>query len=202
MADKKRRPNAREWFGRADEFWLAATMFGLKGEHGPIIPNVVCRAFASEAYLKCLLTIRQKHFPPEHDLHLLFGLLPLLDKQAIEAPWNVHCLPILRQAKANVPPSINADLIPNTLTQALKAAANAFKDWRYQVEGPQPFMLNTFAIHVRDVIIDAHPDWRDDPPDAHGRQSKDRVQSSEKARSHADAMRAESPWRAMPGRPD
>jgi hypothetical protein len=122
-----------------------------------------------------LLTIRQKQFPPDHDLHLLFGLLPRSDKEEIETVWNDKNLASLQQSVINAPPSFDRAMLPTTLNQALKIAANAFKEWRYRVKGHLSFMLMSFPTDVRDAIIRIHPDWRDDPPDAGGFQSKDRV---------------------------
>jgi hypothetical protein len=200
---KHQRPTAAQWFGRADEFWAAADLIGARGVKSPVIPNVVCRSFASEAYLKCLLTIRQKHFPPEHDLELLFRRLPDDDKKAIEEAWNVKCLPTLQKAARNAPQKLkDAGLIPNTLNQALKMAANAFKDWRYNPRGMMAFMLNTFPLHVRDVIIATQPDWRDDPPDAHGNQSRIRAQKNREGQAEAVDLGPAAIWRVVPGRPD
>lgn len=167
----KRRLTAAEWFGRADQFLAAANYLETERKH-LMIPNVVLRAFASEAYLKCLLTFRQKQFPPTHDLHLLFSRLPSEDRGQIEKEWNAAMLPMLQHVSTHTTAEFT---VGTTLIQVLKQCAEAFKEWRYEVEQPRYWTLGGFARHVRGRITQLNPDWADDPPDIFGKQSKDRV---------------------------
>jgi hypothetical protein len=168
VAEHKKQLSAPKWFGRADEFMIAAGK--LQDNLSPAIPIVVCRAFAAEAYLKCLLTVRQKHFPPDHDLKRLFTLLPLADKQYIEESWNRRTL--AKMPKPGAPGAPVGLVIPKTLQQALKQARHAFKEWRYTDTGVLHWFVGSFPDDTRRAILTAHPEWEADPPDSFGKFGK------------------------------
>lgn len=124
-------------------------------------PSELHRAFAAEAYLKSLLTLRKKHFPQDHNLWRLFGLLPLEDKRQIEESWNAETLPNVLQAAKNPPPDI---VPPTTMMQCLKKSAEAFKEWRYNTKETRYWWLGSFPNNVRNCILDLRPEWRTSSP--------------------------------------
>lgn len=155
-----------QWFAAADQFMESAHLIKLHEKDSGVvlvIPQVTALSFASEAYLKCLLTIRERHFPPDHDLHMLFGRLPPEDKEAIEAVWNAGTLPNVINAAKSPPPDLDRP-IPTTLNQCLKASANAFKEWRYRTRHTMFWFLGNFPVNVRDRILRTRPGWASRPP--------------------------------------
>ena len=196
-APKRKQLTAAEWFGRVDEFWAASAHLGKNVPH-LTTPNVVSGAFAMEAYLKCLLTLRKKAFPPDHNLHRLFKLLPIEDRNAIEKVWNEDALPKILQAQKTAPKAF-AGHMPKTLNQALKRAREAFKEWRYMTTGGvRYFTVGRFGMHVRDVILQIHPEWRADPPDIFGRQSKDQSPRTGSTIPRAERSVGGNEWQAVP----
>lgn len=162
---QKRRMTPGEWFGMADQFTLTAQLVvehaNRTGYH-LAFPQVACRAFSAEAYLKCLLTLREKQFPPAHNLRTLFRLLPSDDRHEIEARWNAETLPhVLRAATQNPPQDF---VIPTTFQQCLKRSAGAFTEWRYNTKETRYWWLGAFPTIVRERIIEIKPAWRDSPP--------------------------------------
>lgn len=160
---QKRRMGAGEWFGMADQFSAAAHIIvqhsNSAGKHF-IFPQVACRAFAAEAYLKCLLTLRSKHFPPDHNLRTLFRILPAEDRAIIEEWWNAETLPNVLRAGQN-PTTFP---VPSTFEQCLKRSAEAFKEWRYNTKETRYWWLGGFPNNVRRRILDMKPDWVISPP--------------------------------------
>jgi len=163
---------AAAWLGRADQFWMAAQAL-IQSPMGLAtfpIPAVTCQAFATEAYLKGLLTLRGAPFPNDHNLLELFKRLPIADRESIEARWNIECLPNALKSKANAPAGFN---IPTSLRGALKQSKNAFVLWRYFSEDLNEgiyFGVDLFPVFVRELILQAHPEWRTNPPDGWGKQ--------------------------------
>lgn len=150
---------AREWIATADQFWLSSHKFDPPEEF--VAPFVVCRSFATEAYLKCLLLLRGKQYPNDHDLMRLFKILPHDDRVEIEASWNQSSRPTVLRAAQTAPAHLN---MPTTLTQALKRSRNAFKEWRYKTGDITYWYLGFFAIDVRAKIVELRPDWSDPVP--------------------------------------
>lgn len=163
--NEKKQLTVAQWFGRGDEFWASARILE-KADSQLASPNVVLRAFATEAYLKCLLTLRKKHFPPDHDLKRLFDLLPLDDKNLIEEEWNKYTFPNLSKAASTAPTGIT---VANSLRQALKLSSSAFKDFRYRASGNKYWYLGSFPMQVRHRVFTIHPDWENSPPDIFGK---------------------------------
>jgi hypothetical protein len=161
----RRKMVADEWFLRADQFWIAAEWLARQEDVASerlIFPNITCRAFASEAYLKCLLTLRGKHFAPDHDLRYLFKLLPLDDKDAIEQSWNEGSLPAVLARAPDHPSGVET---PRTLSQALKRSALAFKDFRYRSpSGRGHWFLGNQPLDVRNHVLALVPEWKTKPP--------------------------------------
>jgi len=165
MNKEQKQLSAEQWFGRADDFWATSRYLEREKPAG-IMPVMVCKAFATEAYLKALLTLRGTPVPQTHNLHRLFEMLPAADKCQIEEGWNQNTLPGLLKAQKTAPDFAD---VPSNLAEALKQAALAFLDWRYLAEGTLYWFVGGFPMQVREVIFEAKPDWRDNPPDEHGK---------------------------------
>ena len=80
----------------------------------PLVPAIVCYAFAVELYLKLLLVLSKVDFKKEHRLELLFGLLPASTQDDL--------------TKAYGDPSLAKDLAE---------VGSAFVVWRYEHEYEQ-----------------------------------------------------------------
>lgn len=180
MADDEKQLSAEQWFGRADAFWSASRYLGRDKPAGPM-PVVICMAFATEAYLKSLLTIRRTSVPRTHNLHRLFELLPDADRAEIEGRWNKRSLPAVQKALETAPDKFDD---PAGLMLALKEAALAFMDWRYLVDGKSYWFLGGFPMEVREFIFELHPEWEANLPDEYGKTRP------------ADGMRSEPSGRA------
>ena len=160
-AKTKKRLTADEWFERAEQFEFAATAlleeerpgkpFALLG-----IPHVVCRAFAVEAYLKCLIESDNRAAPWAHNLASLFDQLSSADQKALSAAWKQEYAPRMRAwNKQKVKPKgMGIGRMAVSLRGALQQCGDAFLLFRYGPEkGTAPFMLMNFPLSIRDYII-------------------------------------------------
>lgn len=156
---------AEDWIARADQFWSAGALLAKQEYLGEqlFFPNVVCRAFAAEAYLKCLLALRGKSFPGDHNLRNLFRLLPPDDRAVIEDWWTAESLPGVLSRASFHPPGVTS---PSSFKQALKRSALAFKEFRYVLGDTFHWSLAAFPEHVRRRILQVKPEWEACPPDA------------------------------------
>lgn len=159
-----RRMTPGEWFGIADQFsWtghLIVSHANTTGHH-LAFPQVVCRAFAAEAYLKCLLALHNKAFPNDHNLRKLFARLPEEDQVAIKEAWSMKTLPNVLRAGERPPPDVT---VPRTFEQCLKKSAEAFTEWRYNVRSTRYWWLGSFPDDVRNRVLVIRPRWRTTPP--------------------------------------
>ena len=160
--------NAGEWFFRAREFLMAGNLLSdvrfYNGNSFGLSP-VVCFAFSCECLLKCLLTLRQKNFPRDHNLRDLFRLLPSDDRQVIEQQWNQTTLVNLKSGK---PMPFMPEQI-TSINQALKRSGDAFKEWRYRPNSWfSSWCVFSFPNHVMDLIYTIKPEWVHAPPDLFG----------------------------------
>lgn len=162
MTDPAKPPRYRmspgEWFFRGDDFQISGQILE---EQGAALSAPVCLAFAAECYLKCLLTLRGKPFPNDHDLYNLFKRLPLPDKQWIESEWSKYNLAHLVAIKDSAPDGLQ---LPTTLLQTLQFSGMTFKNFRYIERGRGGWLLGTFSPCVRELILVTRPDWEDHPP--------------------------------------
>lgn len=153
-----------EWFVRADQFWSAGAILAREehlNDEELGFPNVTCRAFAAEAYLKCLLELRGRSFPADHDLRRLFRHLPSEDQAKIEQTWTENSLPgVVSRARFNPKGTVKT----STFSQALKQSALAFKHFRYVQARANYWVLAGFPSDVRNCILNLRPEWRNNPP--------------------------------------
>jgi hypothetical protein len=173
MAKKDNKPlKASQWFGIADQFIRGASMLAeyieLSGSGAVLLPDLTSRAFATEAYLKCLLTIRRRKCPNVHNLEMLFGLLPPADQKYNKAKWDVHSLPTL-VAAADDPTKPKGFPVVRDLEGALHVSKDAFIEWRYETSLGAVWYLLHFPFFVRERILESKPKWEKSPPDFLGK---------------------------------
>jgi len=121
-------------------------------------PGVVCLAFATEAYLKALLTLEGKEYKEIHNLYRLYYDLPITARNQISDWWNAECLPTL-QSSQRLPGLSKKYVTPTNLSGCLRSSAKAFVNWRYNHLDYQQWSLMTFPAHVRRRILLLKPDW-------------------------------------------
>jgi hypothetical protein len=151
---KRRDLTVEDWLLLGDQFIEGARRLDRSTPNIQVMhPAVVCRAFASEAYLKCLLTVLQTPFEGDHDLKRLYKLLPDDEKKAIKAGFDARMVQRLRDFKA--PAGFN---VPKSLMGALRQSGEAFVSWRYMKNDYDAWYLGDFPVHVRDRIVLYRPD--------------------------------------------
>lgn len=172
MAKREKKPlKAAQWFGIADQFIRGAQTLGgyheQTGDGSQVLPDLTCRAFATEAYLKCLLTIRRRAFPNIHDLKQLFELLLPADQKYIRSEWDEHSLPIiLGAANAGFPRNVP---VVRDFHGALLHSKDAFVEWRYETNLGATWYLLHFPFFVRERVLQSKPKWVSSPPDFFGK---------------------------------
>jgi uncharacterized protein YodC (DUF2158 family) len=92
-------------------------------ELAPVVPAVVCAAFAVELAFKAMLLIDQLQQPRGHDLVALFDKLPVASQQAVKQAVQAPSYP--RSASRTM-----------FFREALDDIKTVFKDWRYAYEKP------------------------------------------------------------------
>ena len=158
-------PDAREWFDRGDEFNYTQHELHKRGrqtgEQGLFIhPIITLKAFASECYLKSLITLEGSSPPEIHHLLRLFDRLRPASKDKIEKLWNRHSKPELDKWKRQFP----KDKLPNNLRAALDESAEAFVHWRYvHTSSRLQYSAMAFPQYVRWRIVEL-TNWGYDPP--------------------------------------
>lgn len=124
-----------------------------------VIPIVVLSAFASELFLKCLLSIETGHVDRTHLLWDLFQKLSPATQARLCSAWDenqagrVDVLDKLDQS--------NASALPRDLPSCLEAGSDAFRLMRYIYEGGRDFayVLSDFPIVGRKVTLELKPEW-------------------------------------------
>ncbi len=166
----KRQPSAQEWFEKGDQFYFTALhlMSPDKKDLQPIfaIPHITLKAFASEAYFKCLIALECAGFPPrKHDLEKLFDGLHPASRKRIRELWTAECAPKLRvlASQPGKPPDIK---VLTSLRGVLRQSAEAFIEFRYRAQGDTAaFTIMSLPLLVRQRILEVRPDFA--PPNGH-----------------------------------
>lgn len=161
--------DARTWFHRADCFHYTSLFLGQTMTQAPQMqfvysyPHITLKAFAAEAYLKCLLMLEGKTAPQTHHLLSLFHKLEPESQKTIKRWWDKESKPSLKKLKKQGPtPGLK---VPLTLREALDQSATAFVDWRYAGEGSEiAFTIMAFPLFVRRRILENEPSWAHHPP--------------------------------------
>lgn len=158
--------DAQTWFERADRYyWSCCALMERRHHLYEIIgfPHVVLRAFAAEAYLKCLITLQGKDPIQVHNLLTLFDELELGTKKALAKRWVKECEPSLKKLKKSKKTVINFD---TSLRGVLNQSGDAFIDFRYVLKGGVArFSIMRFPMFVRDEILTIKPEFMPRPPD-------------------------------------
>ena len=155
------------WFEHGDKFEIAVhALVGGKNNSriGPLgLPTVTLRAFAVEAYLKCLIELTGRAAPWKHNFLDLFRELNVKDRQALRAAWRTEYAPKIR-AWNKMKPDAMLGKLPIGLDRALEACGDAFMLFRYgPEEGVAPFTLMNFPLSIRRHILRLRPDFRPRP---------------------------------------
>ena len=132
-------------------------------EHLPRIahPAMMLSVFASELYLKCLLSMENGKVPNTHNLKALFKYLQPATRKRLEELWDQSVRQPHRQVVLNhirtLPEGQNLRL---DLTYALDIGANSFIELRYLYETNRTyFLLGDFPDMLRTVILERQPSW-------------------------------------------
>lgn len=148
-------------FRHAEAFVHAA---GIVSEHAVtraylVPPVIVCRAFAFELFLKCLIELEGGNYPKKHTLRLLFNLLSSTSQVDIKSRSIVCCA----QWGSVRAPEPNPD-------KALDMSSEAFERFRYWFEpdymGQSSWLADSLLRGIRDRLVMLKPDWElflDDP---------------------------------------
>lgn len=120
---------------------------------------VVLSAFASELFIKCLLTLDSKSWGNDHNLHRLYKRLNEHVRRKIEQKWlaysqNKKYFVIIENGVAKAPKS--------DLEGALKDCGDAFVAMRYVYEDPKKsnYYISELPIILREVILEEQPNWK------------------------------------------
>jgi hypothetical protein len=178
MAKNDKKPlKAAQWYGIAEQFMRGAWLLGehshKTGDHGAVLSELTARAFCTEGYLKCLLTIRKKDVRTIHDLEALYGNLPPADQKYIRSEWDKRVLPIVLGAAKNMPEGAGPAI--RTFEEALNRSKDAFIEWRYQQHLGATWYLGNFPFFVRDRILRSRPKWVASPPNFFGKFAKPKL---------------------------
>lgn len=158
--------DAKTWFDRADGFYLAYNTLQSRGQFQQILevlggPATVVRAFATEAYLKCLIVLQGTVPVQTHNLLTLFDQLDQATKKELNRRWVNDCEPRVREANAANPDFTFSTSLRGALTQS----SEAFREFRYAPLGRElRFGLLAFPIYVRELIREREPSWVHDSP--------------------------------------
>ena len=156
---------AKTWFERADNFyWACAALMDGRMHLYEILgfPHIVLRAFAAEAYLKCLIALQGGTHEDTHNLLDLFDKLDLAAKKALNKRWVNECEPTLKRLKKTRKTVIKFD---TSLRGVLNQSADAFIDFRYIQPGEEArFSIMRFPMFVRGLILEREPSWEPKQP--------------------------------------
>lgn len=145
----------RQLFTNADNFRLQSQLPG-DVRFGQSV--VVLAAFASELFIKCIVTLESGRQPAGHDLAALFSKISRAVRTKIEKRWDIEFAP----KRAEQLDAVEKDLgikIPRDFNSLLRVGAKSFAQMRYAHE-QQPagnFFLVDFPLLLRATIIDMKP---------------------------------------------
>ncbi|MEY9157342.1 hypothetical protein [Bradyrhizobium japonicum] len=126
-------------------------------------PAMVLSAFASELYLKCILTIETgQPIDPSHDLHNLFRKISLKSRKRLQSLWADDVLTEQNQRMRKAVKATTGDDVPTDLAWALENGANAFTQLRYIHENNgqgTSFILGNLPDMLRLVVLELKPEW-------------------------------------------
>jgi HEPN domain-containing protein len=125
------------------------------------IPSMVMSAFASELFLKALLTLENGWSPPGHNLKVLFSNVNNKTKMVITDLWDEQRQTPNEVLLRKFTEEHSSTKIPSTLDEAIAVSALAFEKLRYVYEEGmeiQQFFLSNFPIVLRRAIIKVHPE--------------------------------------------
>ena len=134
-----------------------------KPEHVPRVahPAMMLSVFASELYLKCLLSMEIGKVPNTHHLKALFRDLQPATRERLEDLWDQDIRRPQRQRVLDhirtLPGGQNLRL---DLAYALDVGANSFIELRYLYETNETyFILGDFPNLLQTVILERQPSW-------------------------------------------
>jgi hypothetical protein len=157
--------DATTWFERADRFyWSCCALMEGRMHLVDIVgfPHIVLRAFAAEAYLKCLITLQGNAPTEEHNLLRLFDQLKIDTKKDLTKRWVTECEPNLRKLKKQKVTIVNFD---TSLRGVLNQSGDAFLNFRYiQPRAEARFSILRFPMFVRAEILNLEPSLAPQPP--------------------------------------
>ena len=118
-------------------------------------PAMALSAFASELYLKCLLSIETGTVPRGHDLHSLFLRLKAETRHELDDLWDIDIRQPERSAVLEeIRKRPGAENFRLDLRYALEKGAKGFEELRYFYEEENSFfLLSDFPYLLRKVIL-------------------------------------------------
>jgi hypothetical protein len=177
MAKTEKQPtSAASFFGLGDEFWIASKYLSTTDPGIEVAtPNahITCAAYASEAYLKCLLKLEDRKFEGHHNLASHFGRLTPTSKRLISKWWQEASKTTLDTHRHFTNPNTGkrfpiSDLpefkMPKNLQEALEQSKDAFIEFRYHTKLTFQWSLLNFPFFVRRRILQLKPEWKSSSP--------------------------------------
>ncbi len=172
------KPDPLNIFVIADQFRATASLSLVIPKAAPVIATVIpelitaamlhlptsyiiCKAFALELYLKCLIRIEGNSYGREHDLKKLFHLITKPRRSEIISRWQVNADTLREEIHSLY--SRTGRHLPNVdFNFVLTTSKDAFTLFRYIFEGIEPdkaWLADSIMETIRDTILSMHPDW-------------------------------------------
>jgi hypothetical protein len=135
-----------------------------KPEHVPRVahPAMMLSVFASELYLKCLLSMELGKVPNTHNLKALFRDLQPATRKRLEDLWDQDIRRPQRQTVLDhIRTSPGGQNLRLDLVYARDVGANSFIELRYLYETNETyFLLGDFPNLLQAVILERQPSWQ------------------------------------------
>jgi HEPN domain-containing protein len=125
-------------------------------------PALILSAFASEVYLKCIISIETGQMAHGHHLKNLYRRIGPQTRRTIEEKWDAYVSSPVKQRLYAALSSVSGSPIPTDLDWTLSEGSSAFTSIRYLHEvdnSKTKFLLGDLPSILRDVIIQIKPEW-------------------------------------------
>jgi hypothetical protein len=127
-------------------------------------PAIILSAFASELYLKCILSLESggRHILATHELKTLYNDLRIDTRKRLEVMWAESNLKPMNVRARKAIAVVTGETIPEDLDWAISKANNAFVQLRYIHENDGNgvgFIIHDLPAMLKTVILDMQPTW-------------------------------------------
>jgi hypothetical protein len=126
-----------------------------------VIPDMIVRAFCTECYLKCAITLEKGSYSQGHNLMAFFNQLSDPTRARLAAYNEKFCSfsPTVKATQQQAPH------VKHDIVSLINAAKDAFTLMRYSFEGralPKDFGfgLDPVIFALRRYLLDVQPDWK------------------------------------------